>query len=98
MIIWKIAEILLGVVLGIGLIVCIADWMRKGCQVPRQVHFLAGIFLFAGSTVGLYYQFALDGSFKVTAMWIAVPPLWAYVGWLLMFGPWVSDEKKRTKS
>lgn len=93
MIIWKAIEILLGIVLGIGLIICIADWIRKGCPVPRQVHFLALVFLLAGIAVGLYYQLALEGSFKVTVVWTALPPLWAYVGWLLTFGPWVSGEK-----
>ncbi len=94
MIIWKTAEILVGIVLGIGFIVCIADWICKGCKIPKRVHFLALILLLGGTAVGLYYQFVWDGLLKVTCIWIVVPPLWAYFGWLLMFGPWVSGEKE----
>jgi hypothetical protein len=88
---WRIAEALFGLFLGAGLIVCLCDWIRGRCRVPKAVHVLALILLLAGTGVAAYLRSALGSSPRVVVLWVALPPLWAYVGWLLMFGPWVSD-------
>jgi hypothetical protein len=93
MLIWQTLHIILGIILTVAWLVCMMDWVRRGCPIPRPVHILALLLLAGGIGVAIYARMAYGIVAGTALLWIAIPPAWAYVGWLLCLGPWGGDDE-----
>ncbi len=70
-----------------ALIVCLLLWGFHGYRFPRWVHVLAVGLLLAG-VVALVAASAFGIlSLRLAASCLLIPPAFAYVGWLWLFGP-----------
>ena len=76
-------------------VVCVGGWIKRGCRFPGWLHVFAGGMFFAGLLVMTVLNLANLMSLNVALACLTAPPAAAYIGWLWMFGPWMSEEESR---
>ena len=89
----KILWLTLNVAIFVAWVFCMVSWVRRGARFPRWVHFTSlGLFLLGvAAIVVAYFTYALSMSLALTC--VLLPPAAIYVGWLWLFGPWMSKKR-----
>ncbi|MBI1176146.1 hypothetical protein GC207_01765 [bacterium] len=93
-ILWRIIEALLGILCFIAWVLCMIDWVRGGCRVPRLVHYFAFGCLVAGCIITAVVVHIGGFTIGTVVSCALLPPVLVYVLWLWGGGPWASDRKQ----
>jgi hypothetical protein len=66
---------------------CMISWVRRGAKFPRWIHVLALSLTGLGVCLVVVSYFLQMLSVPIVVSCLLLPPVFAYGGWLWMFGP-----------
>jgi hypothetical protein len=91
---WGIFEIVFGLLLLVGWGWCMIDWVRGGCRIPSQIHYIALGALIVGGIISGAIMWKGGLSPRVLLTGALLPAVAVYGLWLLCLGPWNDDGGK----
>ena len=90
----SVAWHVIGGIVFVAWLAYIVLWVRQGCPIPKWLHVVAGALLVVGIMAVVILGITGRLSLKLAALCIIVPPAGMYIGWLWMFGPDPTKDRK----